>query len=73
VNYSIVFSFFCLQAKTGMEADCSSVCVCNVCVYVDKYVKGCYAVSVMGELPQDIIDSLGEKDVPYRSRDNSNR
>ena len=40
---------------------------------VDKFVKGCYAVSVTGELPQDIIDQLQDKGVPYRSRDNTNR
>ena len=48
------------------------MCVC-VCVCAEKCVKGCYAVSVMGELPQDIIDSLEEKGIPYRTRDNSNR
>lgn len=39
----------------------------------DKFAKGCYAVSVTGELPQDVIDSLQDKGIPYRSRDNSNR
>ena len=38
----------------------------------DKFVKGCYAVSVTGELPQDIIDSLQDRGIQYRSRDNSN-
>ena len=39
----------------------------------DKCVRGCYAISVTGELPQDIIDSLQDKGVPYRSRDTANR
>ena len=43
------------------------------CFNADKFVKGCYAVSVTGELPQDVIDSLQDKGIPYRSRDNSNR
>ena len=34
---------------------------------------GCYAMSVSGDLPQDIIDSLQDKGVPYISRDTSNR
>ncbi|XP_064389981.1 transcription elongation factor SPT4-like [Halichondria panicea] len=39
----------------------------------NKYVPGCYAVSVTGELPQDIMDSLQDKGIPYQNRDNSNR
>lgn len=45
----------------------------TICFNADKFVKGCYAVSVTGELPQDVIDSLQDKGIPYRSRDNSNR
>lgn len=40
---------------------------------IDKLAKGCYAISVSGELPQDIIDSLQDKGIPYRSRDTSSR
>ena len=39
----------------------------------DRNVPGCYAMSVSGDLPQDIIDSLQDKGVPYISRDTSNR
>lgn len=39
----------------------------------DKCVKGCYAISVTGDLPQDITDSLQDKGVVYRSRDTSSR
>ncbi|CAI8018460.1 Transcription elongation factor SPT4 [Geodia barretti] len=40
---------------------------------IDRYVPGCYAMSVSGDLPQDVIDSLQDKGVPYVSRDTSNR
>lgn len=46
---------------------------CSLLFFADKFVKGCYAVSVTGELPQDIIDSLQDRGIQYRSRDNSNR
>ncbi|KAL5486574.1 hypothetical protein EMCRGX_G019076 [Ephydatia muelleri] len=32
---------------------------------IDKLAKGCYAISVSGELPQDIIDSLQDKGIPF--------
>lgn len=41
--------------------------------HLDRYVPGCYAMSVSGDLPQDVIDSLQDKGVPYVSRDTSNR
>ena len=40
---------------------------------LDRYVPGCYAMSVSGDLPQDVTDSLQDKGVPYISRDTSNR
>ena len=39
----------------------------------EKFVKGCYAVSVSGDLPPDILDELRERGVIYRSRDTSDR
>ena len=33
--------------------------------HTDRHVPGCYAMSVSGDLPQDIIDSLQDKGVPY--------
>ena len=38
---------------------------------LDKFTKGCYAVSVSGELPEDILDELRERGVVYQSRDTS--
>jgi len=47
---------------------------CIVCVLsADRCVKGCYAISVTGRLPQGIINELRSKGVPYRSRDISTR
>lgn len=39
--------------------------------FLDKFTKGCYAVSVSGELPEDILDELRERGVVYQSRDTS--
>lgn len=41
--------------------------------FSDKCVKGCYAVSVSGDLPPDTVDDLREKGIVYRSRDNTDR
>lgn len=38
-----------------------------------KCTKGCYAISVSGELPEDILDELRERGIMYQSRDNSDR
>ncbi|XP_003388234.1 PREDICTED: transcription elongation factor SPT4-A-like [Amphimedon queenslandica] len=38
---------------------------------INKFTKGCYAVSVSGELPEDILDELRERGVVYQSRDTS--
>lgn len=40
---------------------------------INRYVKGCYAVSVTGRLPQGVVNELRSKGVPYRSRDISTR
>ncbi len=37
----------------------------------DKFVKGCYAVSVTGRLPSGIIAELRRNGKQYRSRDSS--
>jgi hypothetical protein len=37
---------------------------------IDKCVPGMYAVEVIGELPQDIIDQCVENNLPYRSQKN---
>ena len=37
----------------------------------DRYVKGCYAVSVTGKLPAGIVRELKGKGIHYRSRDTS--
>ena len=39
----------------------------------DKFVKGCYAVSVTGDLPPDTLDDLRARGIVYRSRDNTDR
>ena len=36
---------------------------------IDGYVKGCYAISVSGELPEDVLDTLRDKGIVYQSRD----
>mmetsp|Transcript_4937 Transcript_4937/g.8151 ORF Transcript_4937/g.8151 Transcript_4937/m.8151 type:complete len:125 (-) Transcript_4937:182-556(-) len=38
---------------------------------IDNCVPGMYAVEVIGELPQDIIDLCVENDYPYRSQKNT--
>ncbi|ESO01904.1 hypothetical protein HELRODRAFT_155753 [Helobdella robusta] len=38
---------------------------------IDKYVKGVYAVSVSGKLPNNVISDLKSKGVHCRSRDTS--
>ncbi|RNA22490.1 transcription elongation factor SPT4 [Brachionus plicatilis] len=40
---------------------------------VDHFVRGMYAISVSGELPDAIKRMLREKDMPYRTRDMSQR
>ena len=35
--------------------------------------KRCYAISVSGELPEDVLDELRERGVVYQSRDTSDR
>ena len=37
----------------------------------DRFVKGCYAVSVTGTLPPGIVRELKIKGVNYKNRDNS--
>ena len=39
----------------------------------DKFARGCYAVSVTGDLPPDTLDDLRERGIVYRSRDNTDR
>ena len=39
----------------------------------DKVVKGCYAISVSGELPEEVLDELRDRGVVYQSRDTSER
>ncbi|XP_060556792.1 transcription elongation factor SPT4-like [Ruditapes philippinarum] len=36
---------------------------------IERFVKGCYALSVTGRLPPGIIRSLKNKNIPYRPRD----
>jgi transcription elongation factor SPT4 len=40
---------------------------------IDNCVRGMYAISVSGELPENIKRLLREKDIPYRSRDVSHK
>lgn len=40
---------------------------------INRYVKGCYAISVTGRLPLGIINELKSKGIVYRSRDTSTR
>lgn len=40
---------------------------------VDNFARGMYAISVSGELPDAIKRMLREKDVPYRTRDLSQK
>ena len=40
---------------------------------IDNLVRGMYAISVSGELPEPIKRSLREKDIPYRTRDSSHK
>eukprot|EP01135_Chromosphaera_perkinsii_P012460 Nk52_evm71s2657 gene=Nk52_evmTU71s2657 len=36
---------------------------------IDKFTKGCYAISVTGRLPPDVVDLLENKGIRYMSRD----
>lgn len=40
---------------------------------IDNCARGMYAISVSGDLPEPIKRSLREKNVPYRSRDVSQK
>jgi transcription elongation factor SPT4 len=40
---------------------------------IGKLTSGCYAISVSGELPEDILDELRERGIAYQSRDMSQR
>ena len=40
---------------------------------IDSHVRGMYAISVSGELPEAIKRSLREKDIQVRSRDLSQK
>ena len=40
---------------------------------LENLVKGCYAISVSGELPEDVLDELRERGIPHQSRDTSER
>jgi len=40
---------------------------------INRYCKGCYAVSVTGRLPSGVISDLKAKGIQYRSRDTSTR
>ena len=42
---------------------------CSVLLFVGKIMKGCYAMSVSGQLPEDVLDELDEKGVVYQTRD----
>lgn len=39
--------------------------------HIKKFVPGCYAISVTGDLPTMKVEELKDKGVNYRSRDNS--
>ena len=45
----------------------------SISLPLDKFTKGCYAISVSGELPEDVLDELRERGVVYQSRDTSDR
>ncbi|XP_074642349.1 transcription elongation factor SPT4-like [Tubulanus polymorphus] len=40
---------------------------------INKFSKGCYAVSVTGRLPPGIVRELKSKGITYRSRDTSEK
>ena len=44
-----------------------------VLLFVGKFMKGCYAISVSGELPEDVLDELHEKGVVYQTIDISDK
>ena len=46
--------------------------LCHV-IIPDTLVKGCYAISVSGDLPEDVTDDLRDRGVAYQSRDTSER
>jgi transcription elongation factor SPT4 len=45
----------------------------TVANYSDRKVKGVYAISVSGRLPDTFIRELKSRGIPYRSRDTSQR
>ena len=45
----------------------------SLSILLDRFVKGCYAVSVTGRLPPGIIRELKSKGITYRSRDTSQK
>ncbi len=42
-------------------------------IIIESLVKGCYAISVSGDLPEDVLDELRDRGIPYQSRDTSER
>ena len=46
-------------------SDSAQTCLCRV----DKYVRGLYAITVKGRIPEDVEQDLDSQGIKYRPRD----
>ena len=59
-----------MGAATNVDGICALTLLCNLTAATgNKYVRGCYAISVNGTLPEEAIDLMERQGLQYISRE----